>query len=444
MATAYTVNIKPDNTGLWHFGQSESAAQKATELLNKDIEKHHVFFNQDGFHNHISHHLLALYGTGASAEDLVKGYRENEDYQRPAMKAHESLFEDLRDWDKAKKRLGKEQYYTDWLLFYQHEIERLGWQKALAEYMFKGDERSDDMFVRMYAGFVHPLIQLMYGVEWDQPAIVAMALAQASVHNDQLRKFLMEAEGQAKSAPTPMPRIASLLDDVAKDEKLRNSPDLDDGNKVRDGVLGRAWDEALKYSAQVKVLPEELEERTAEMFNTAIYEASAAAIYKDKDPKYEFFLMHHVNVSPIFITLNKQDWISVENKIRMLEWKIRLDLIQYSARGSPKLSVDKIKNYVPKDRKPGPAVELLPRMHQFVDDGHAIKLFRAIGVGKEACNPYADKEWMPIKGDLWNQVAHMVADSVEAPGPTWVRNAGFDEAWKEVHDRPQEGKGQRL
>ena len=33
----------------------------------------------------------------------------------------------------------------------------------------------------------------------------------------------------------------------------------------------------------------------------------------------------------------------------MLEWKIRLDIVQYVARGSPELSVEKIAKYVPKD-----------------------------------------------------------------------------------------------
>lgn len=33
----------------------------------------------------------------------------------------------------------------------------------------------------------------------------------------------------------------------------------------------------------------------------------------------------------------------------MLEWKIRLDIVQYVARGSPKLSAEKIASYVPKD-----------------------------------------------------------------------------------------------
>lgn len=38
MATASKINIAPDNTGLWGIRQEASAAQKATELLQKDME----------------------------------------------------------------------------------------------------------------------------------------------------------------------------------------------------------------------------------------------------------------------------------------------------------------------------------------------------------------------------------------------------------------------
>ena len=38
MATASKINIVPDNTGLWGIQQEESVAQKATELLQKDME----------------------------------------------------------------------------------------------------------------------------------------------------------------------------------------------------------------------------------------------------------------------------------------------------------------------------------------------------------------------------------------------------------------------
>ncbi|KAI1505859.1 HypA protein [Biscogniauxia marginata] len=442
MATAHTIQITPDNTGLWHVRQSEPAAKKTSELLQKDLESHHVYFNDSGFHNHISHQLLALYGTGASAEDIEKGYYDNVSYQRPAYKAHENAVEELRDWDTAKKRLGKGQYYADFLAFFQAEIERLGWEKTLHEYMFKGDERSEDMLIRMFAGFVHPLIQLMYGVEWQQPAMVAMGLAQAAIHHDDLRNFMFTAEEAEESASTPMPRITNLLDAVREDKKVATAARLVDPNKIQGGVLARAWDETIKIVGQVKVNPDELEERTVEMYNAQIYEAAAAALRPGKYPKFDFFLMHHVNVNPIFVVINKQEWISTANKVRLLEWKIRLDLVQYAARGCPPLSLDSIASYVPRDKNPGPAIELLPRIHALHEDGHVSKLFRAVGIGHEISKKYEDREWLKIKGDLWTKIAYMVIDGAESPGRTWVRSAGFDGAWKEVPDRPKKENGQ--
>ena len=71
----YKMHITPDNTGLWHVKQTDEAAKKVSELLQEDLEvsqplslftchpfslthpptqKHHVFFNKDGFHNHVN------------------------------------------------------------------------------------------------------------------------------------------------------------------------------------------------------------------------------------------------------------------------------------------------------------------------------------------------------------------------------------------------------
>lgn len=40
------------------------------------------------------------------------------------------------------------------------------------------------MLVRLHAGFLHPMIHLGFGVEFQQPAIIAEALAQAAVHDN--------------------------------------------------------------------------------------------------------------------------------------------------------------------------------------------------------------------------------------------------------------------
>lgn len=63
-----------------------------------------------------------------------------------------NVITDLQDATKFKKYLGQERYYRDYLLFFQQEIDKKGYEEVLNEYMLKGDERADDMLVRMYAG----------------------------------------------------------------------------------------------------------------------------------------------------------------------------------------------------------------------------------------------------------------------------------------------------
>lgn len=58
---------------------------------------------------------------------------------------------------------------------------------------------------------------------------------------------------------------------------------------------------------------------------------------------------HHVNVCPLLLAVNAQDWIPTASKVRLLEWKIRFDLFQYAAQGCPPLDLEKIVSYVPKE-----------------------------------------------------------------------------------------------
>lgn len=157
--------------------------------------------------------------------------------------------------------------------------------------MFKGDARAEDMLQRMFAGFLHPIIQLMYGVEWEQPAIVAEALAEASVHKNRLQDFLVAAEKASLDVKGKMPPILDLMHEVAADPVLSKAAHWEDDNKIYDGVLARAADEAIRLCSKVRVNAEELEERTAEMFQMALYAAACAAIHPPKEPKFDFILM---------------------------------------------------------------------------------------------------------------------------------------------------------
>jgi len=154
---------------------------------------------------------------------------------------------------------------------------------------------------------------------------------------------------------------------------------------------------------------------------------------------------HHVNSAPFFLTINAQPWIPLAAKVRLLEFKIRLDLIQYAARGCPPLSHGAIASYQPKP-KDGitPASDptaVVARLHDLPDDGHAIKLVRAAAVCRELTVPYRGRDWLQIKDDeTWRTVLHMMVDSVEGPGQKWVRSAGMKEAWKVGSFLAQNGK----
>lgn len=131
----------------------------------------------------------------------------------------------------------------------------------------------------------------MYGLEWSQPAIVSMALAQTAVHSNDLGPVLLEAERASRSSSTDMPSIASLYEAVKSNDKLAHAAQMKDANKVRDGVLKRARDEMLELASKVRVRPEQLDEKTIEMYDNAVYVAASASFHPPKINKFDFFLM---------------------------------------------------------------------------------------------------------------------------------------------------------
>jgi Questin oxidase-like len=162
----------------------------------------------------------------------------------------QSIVTDMHSPERYRTYLGNEKQYHNFLVFFEEEIAKTGWQDVLNEYVFKGDERADDMLVRMFSGVLHPIIHLGFGVEFEQPAIIAEALAQAAVHDREV-SHLIDSEKAAK-AHNPDSRsdksIVQLLGEIYADPKGPSG--------------GRT-----KYASQVQVTEENLEEKTAEMIN---------------------------------------------------------------------------------------------------------------------------------------------------------------------------------
>ena len=161
---------------------------------------------------------------------------------------------------------------------------------------------------------------------------------------------------------------------------------------------------------------------------------------------------HHNNLSPAFLWLKTQDWIPTAAKLRLLEWKLRTGILTFLSRGSPRFDMAALRAYVPRDIRTGMAdkmvggpEDLLPRLHAIPDDGHVIKVARALLLAQRASKPYLDRprqqrpSWIRFEDDeTWLKAHYALLDSVEGADvesgkePRWVRSAGFDSAWDDV------------
>lgn len=120
--------------------------------------------------------------------------------------------------------------------------------------------------------------------------------------------------------------------------------------------------------------------------------------------KFDFFYMHCLNCAIFLPTFLAQPWLSTENKIRILEWKGRMDLLIYASRGCAEPRPDDIKNYKPS--KSWGDIFTSVAGHGG-DDGHAAKLVRLLAYGEKACKPYEGKDGFPVTGDMWIKLGNM-------------------------------------
>jgi hypothetical protein len=137
--------------------------------------------------------------------------------------------------------------------------------------------------------------------------------------------------------------------------------------------------------------------------------------------------MHCLNSSIFFPAFTS---LPAATQRRLLEYKVRGDIVMYVSRGSPPLLASEITNYKPAHESGWDGV--IARVRKLEDDGHASKLIRALAHGEQVCEKYEGKEGFVVTRDMWRKMGHMAIDSVEAGEPHWVRSCGFDEAWKDV------------
>ncbi|KAL8667792.1 MAG: hypothetical protein Q9202_000256 [Teloschistes flavicans] len=427
MASASQIQVSLDHCGEFHVESvTQQSATAASRVLQENHENHDIFFNKSGFHNHIAHHILTIYALGASPSAIQKQYADNKSYQRPHQPVDHDILAQLQASDTFMKYFDQGRYYHDYLIFFQNEIEKKGYEEVINEYMLKDDDRANAILVRM-----------------------------AAVHDAWIGPYLLKTEQAAQSSRGSSKSLVEILDQIRADPKLRSAAHWDDGNKIRDGILARAPDEMIRYASQWTVDAKELELKTAEMINAAVY-FTGGAQHPPKQIKFDFYYMHCVNCSIFFSSFLKAGWIAPRHKARLLQFKGWLDLAMYASRRAPEPLVEEIVRYEPK-RGAESWDGIFERVLQHEDDGHASKLLRALRHGEEVCRPYDDDDpRFRIKDGMWLKLGHMgelgciitlgddltlflsqAIDSVEDTGNRWVRGAGFEEAWEAYGDRPR-------
>jgi hypothetical protein len=115
------------------------------------IQKYHIYFKPESFHNHLVHEILTLYGLGTTGPLLEERYKKTASELRPLSSVPDD-FEELRSPEKFADCLGKEEFYHSFLLFFQAEMEAKGWVNVLNEYVFSKTPAADDLLGRLYDG----------------------------------------------------------------------------------------------------------------------------------------------------------------------------------------------------------------------------------------------------------------------------------------------------
>ncbi|KAI9725588.1 MAG: hypothetical protein M1828_003076 [Chrysothrix sp. TS-e1954] len=454
MATATKIVLTGAEKPVYGDGPfSKEAAETASRLLQDNHDNHHIFFSPNGFHNHRAHHLFTQYALHATADQIQFSYDHNKGTMRAIGSIDQDLLNALRAPDNHSafaSALNKEQNYATFLRFFELEIDEKSWPAVLQEYLFKGDERADDLLARTYGGFLHPLIHLGFGIEFEQPAVIAEALAQAALHADYLKPVFAGCESKAaarEAGGQKAARIPELLDAIRADEKLRVAAHWEDDNKLRDGVIARAADEMIDIASRWSVGGTDqasLDAGCREMYDATVYYTSTSQ-HPPSIPKYDFYYMHAVNSSIFFPRLLSlpTTTLSQPSKTRLLNYKVWNDLALYASRRAPALLLDEVRHYAPQKQAQSSWADVIRRVNAFEDDdSHACKLIRAIGGGEAFCHSNQGQGSVTeqgragmMQGDAWWRAANMAIDSVEAPGKRWVRSAGFEEAWVDVPAR---------
>ncbi|KAJ2864574.1 hypothetical protein GGH94_002850 [Coemansia aciculifera] len=320
--------------GLLLPGVDLTTHHEAVRLCARDYLENHTFFNDLQYHNHLNHHLLAVFSMGASAKRLQEVFDINSSYQRPSL----ALASDVTiTADNYTKYLSKEEYYPNYIAFYRRELAESNgdWNAVVSKYFF-----DPQVFPLAMSGLLHPFIQLGYGLEFKSEAIIACALAQVSIHKKQFSHALdgetfdeicRGDEGNAAGLS-----LLDILDRMRNDSVTAAIAYDDDPYTEENRAHAQAL--AIKYAKLWAVESSEsaVKEKSMEVMSVIalVYGSLTRPGYH---PTLEFGIMHNLTSSyflPIFL-----EALSLDNQVRLLHAYVVTFLYMFAAKGCPPLYI---------------------------------------------------------------------------------------------------------
>lgn len=102
--------------------------------------------------DHLVHQILTMFALGASPDEVTAAYNRTKTYQKPAMPSDDAIVQSLYDKSRFKELLGRGRNYSNFLAFFQQEIDKKGVEYVLNEYLFKGDDNAETMLGSLFGG----------------------------------------------------------------------------------------------------------------------------------------------------------------------------------------------------------------------------------------------------------------------------------------------------
>ncbi|VDB95953.1 unnamed protein product [Peniophora sp. CBMAI 1063] len=176
----------PTSTGNLNLpGATAESAEALIELLKHNARHNHVYFSSEKRqHNHVMDHLFAAYGLGASPALLKEIYASHR-YEQPVKSSPQEITDET-----FFQHIGDEKYYGAYLVYFcryllSHTPTEAIQKFILAEeYNYADPDFNDpNMYIRYWAGIIHPHIHLGYGIEFGVLQQIAEGLAMTAVHH---------------------------------------------------------------------------------------------------------------------------------------------------------------------------------------------------------------------------------------------------------------------